>query len=370
MIRYSFLVCMLAVLMVSCKQEKGLEIKGNVTNAENMSIYFDKTGIQSQDDILMSQTTGSKGEFSFSFPEGLEAGIYRVRVGTRGIELALDGSESLVEIVAELNSIPELNYTVAGSALTLSYINTLKSMMAGNTNINQLKKLTEEELDPLVSFLIASRGFNFREEFVDLHRKVIKRLEESYPSLYLIAEYNSIITNMETQIARRQSAENIQIGMMAPEIELPGLDGKTRKLSDYKGKVVLIDFWASWCGPCRRANPAVVQIYNKYKNKGFDVFSVSLDGLDSRSIAAMKGDDAQLKMNMDRQKEAWKAAIEKDGLVWDGHVSDLKKWESAPAALYGVRGIPKTFLLDREGKIAYINPKPETNLAEAIESLL
>jgi thiol-disulfide isomerase/thioredoxin len=119
------------------------------------------------------------------------------------------------------------------------------------------------------------------------------------------------------------------IGSPAPDIALTDPQGEIRKLSSLKGKVVLIDFWASWCGPCRKENPNVVAIYGKYHDKGFEVFSVSLD----------------------KDRESWLGAIAKDNLSWSNHVSDLKYWKSEGAAIYGVTSIPYTVLVDKKGKI-------------------
>jgi small GTP-binding protein len=110
---------------------------------------------------------------------------------------------------------------------------------------------------------------------------------------------------------------------------IPNPKGDTLRLTDYKGKVVLIDFWASWCGPCRIENPNVVRLYNKYKGEKFEIFSVSLD----------------------KDKEKWIKAIKADGLIWDYHVSDLLGWQTTMVEKYQFNGIPHTVLIDPEGKI-------------------
>ncbi|MDR1200716.1 MAG: AhpC/TSA family protein [Tannerellaceae bacterium] len=144
-----------------------------------------------------------------------------------------------------------------------------------------------------------------------------------------------------------KTLEAVNIGKPAPDFTLDAPDGKPIKLSDKWGNgYLLIDFWAAWCGPCRRENPNVVAVYNKYRDKGFDIIGVSLD----------------------HNKESWEKAIEQDKLTWT-HVSDLKYWDSEVARLYGVRAIPSNYLIDRDGIIVAKNLRGE-DLDKLIGTLL
>lgn len=151
----------------------------------------------------------------------------------------------------------------------------------------------------------------------------------------------SAAQSIERMIAGEKA---FMVGAEAPDFTQETPEGEALSLSDLKGKVVLVDFWASWCGPCRRENPNVVKMYDRYKDEGFEILGVSLD----------------------KQKARWVQAIEKDKLTWK-HVSDLKGWQNEVAQLYGVRSIPSTILLDAEGKVIAKNlrgPQLEAKLRE------
>lgn len=170
-----------------------------------------------------------------------------------------------------------------------------------------------------VNFLDADKEFAF---LSDLAEKFKKELPDSQYTQQFVEQIESL--------------SELAIGMPAPDIALPNPEGDTVRLSSLKGKYVMIDFWAAWCKPCRMENPNVVRLYNQYKDKGFEIYGVSLD----------------------RTKQAWVEAIEEDDMAWK-HVSDLRYFDSEAASLYNINAIPATVLLDKEGTIIAKNLRGE-----------
>jgi thiol-disulfide isomerase/thioredoxin len=171
-------------------------------------------------------------------------------------------------------------------------------------------------------------------------------------SFGFFSENKTNTRSSKTPFQQTEPVIGLGLGNRAPEISLKNPEGKTISLSSLRGKLVLLDFWASWCGPCRMENPYVVSAFNQYKDKkyqnakGFTIYSVSLD--------------------MD--PNAWKKGIEKDKLVWENHVSDLKGWNSEAAKRYQVNGIPYNLLLNEEGIIIRKNLRGE-ELLKTLEKL-
>ena len=203
--------------------------------------------------------------------------------------------------------------------------------------------------------VLTAMGYLNPQTDLALFKKIEEGLAESVPNTSYHLAVKTQIKQIETQnenrkkeAAERERLEQLSaIGSIAPELNFPDPNGEVISIESLRGNYVLIDFWASWCRPCRAENPNVVKLYNEYKSKGFTVLSVSLD----------------------RDKNRWVGAIKQDNLYWPNHVSDLKQWKSEAVKTYGFTGIPFTVLLDPEGKIIAKNlrgPALENKIKELL----
>jgi len=230
-----------------------------------------------------------------------------------------------VTVVAEVRSDRNVVYmsSVKGSenmSLYASFINMMADAVtpADRASLpDRVEGLLRENKSLLMSAFLVTYFESAFEQYAPLYKEVRDALTDRYAS-------NEFVKHLDQKLR-----SVVMVGMEAPDIALADTAGVVRRLSDLRGKVVLLDFWASWCGPCRMENPNVVRLYQRYHDKGFDIFSVSLDN----------------------NRDKWVAAIKKDGLVWPNHVSDLRGWQSAGGRAYGVSSIPATVLIDPEGKV-------------------
>lgn len=349
---------------------QGVQIKGVIQGADQLQLFVDKSGLTKASEVIGKSLIQSDGSFEVEFAEKFDPGIYRIRIGAQQAYLPFTGKENMIEINGSLQDFGKYAFEIKGAESAIYYSALLKEFYRQDISKESLLSKIDQAPEPLAAMQLAfatQGGLNA--STIALHKKISQQLANTYPGSAYSLDYATLIQQAEQQIAMQQASEIIKLGMPAPEIELPDPSGTIRRLSDLKGKVVLLDFWASWCGPCRRANPHVVEIYNKYKSQGFDVFSVSLDGINPRMLGNL--DENQKDQQIANAKVKWVNAIEKDELNWENHVSDLQHWNSPVAKLYGVRGIPRTFIIDRNGNIANtgINPLRD-DVEAAIKPLL
>jgi len=338
---------------------KDFSIKGTITGGHRATITLDKIGVGLKDyKPLFNQIINEDGEFGFNLTAP-EPGLYQLRLPSGMIHLVVNGGE---DIIVHSNIDQPWNYEVMNSPQSKDLLNFYLIL----EDANEKKAVQREKLNNLRNKVSAREFINYNDnlypieiqkiedfkqkqimDFVNTHKKeFVGLLAANYIN---VTENTKYIENYLTEarpyfgthpffsgIATKvQPLINLMPGKKAPEIILDNTDGKQFRLSQLQGKFVLIDFWASWCQPCRNSNPKMKEIYEKYKSKNFEIFAVSLDNV----------------------KNEWVRAINQDELPWI-HVSDLMGYNSDIAQTYAISAIPTTYLLDREGNVVAKNLNP------------
>lgn len=345
------------LFLASCAQ-KDATVKGELTNAEGDMVVLQR--LTSTDVIAVdSVEADGSGSFKLSTGEVNEPGFYRLSVNQNNFVVLLlntgenatvsgnaldlyksyevsgsEGSEKLRTLDKRLRRDYELTdslrkvfmqYQAEGHPRLDSISQSIDAFFKEEQEkkIEFVKNFIDENPNSLVT-LSAVQSVRFGENS-ELFEKVAENLSAAHPNSDYVKSFKMQLVDLK---GKQRAQARTGIGVEAPEIVVQTPEGETIKLSDFRGKVTMIDFWASWCKPCRMENPNMVKVYNKYKSKGFEIFGVSLD----------------------QDKGKWVEAIKQDGLTWK-HGSELKFWQSSFVPAYSLDGIPMTYLLDENGVI-------------------
>jgi peroxiredoxin len=367
-------ILIICITLLSCNNEdvKGkFTISGEIKNTDNQKVFLEELFFSNKQPEVLDTATLVNGKFSLS-AIAPQQGLYRIRLekdntpyffinDKANINIAVDAKDSVNKwpnITTPANNLLkqfalhmddfQKNIQAAQAKVEEDKMGKISDSIrkADNDNFNaqtdKFKNFMVEYIDTTSNPVMALFALGYTQNVDPLllekpMAKLATRFKGHTAIETIVAQYNAMVLKTKSKP---------QAGAVAPELTMNDTEGKSFSLSSLKGKYVLVDFWASWCGPCRGENPNVVAAYNKFKDKNFTILGVSLDD----------------------NKEAWLNAIAVDKLTWK-HISDLKRWNSAAIPLYKIDGIPYNVLLNPEGQIIASSLRGEMLISKLEEIL-
>jgi len=364
-------IALIALLIIGCNKEKeGYSLSGDLKNVEDgKMIYVSELDANNQPTRIDSIAV-KEGKFLLDMPEVSSSNLSFITIeGIQGNILFISENEP-INFNVYTDSIQSSEVTGGKeNKLFRDYLNHLKEVNTKVSTVrNDLRNTMMGSRDSLSIAKLQQEEEALRDGDMAFKKKIAKENKDNFVTVLVLTdmlnlqaparEVNVLYENLSAELKQTSLAktlkENIdskittEIGSKAPEFKAPNPEGKVIALNEVLGKVTLIDFWAAWCKPCRMENPNVVNVYNKYHEKGFNIIGVSLD--------------------REGQKDKWVEAIKADNLTWP-QVSNLQFWNDPVAKLYNVRAIPAAFLLDKDGVIVATNLRGEALEAKVKELL-